>query len=148
MTTSPNRFRRWLVTGAIAGGALLGASGIAAAAGGSPSTAPTESSDSSDSSDATDPAPADRGPGETLLSGETAEKVKAAALAAVPGGTVIRMETDSGAAEYEAHMTKADGTRVTVLLDGNFEVTAIEEGRAGCPKRDGATAPEAEATSV
>ena len=54
------------------------------------------------------------GPGETLLTGTTAEKVKAAALAAVPGGTIIRVETDSEGSPYEAHVTKTDGTQVTV----------------------------------
>ena len=34
-----------------------------------------------------------------------ADKVKAAALKAVPGATVVRVETDSGSATYEAHVT-------------------------------------------
>ena len=67
------------------------------------------------------------GSGETLLTGETAEKVKAAALKAVPGGTVDRVETDSDGSPYEAHVTKADGTRVTVKVNEAFEVTSIEE---------------------
>ena len=67
------------------------------------------------------------GPGETLLTGTTADKVKAAALAAVPGGTIIRVETDSGGSPYEAHMTKSDGTQVTVKVDAGFKVTATEE---------------------
>jgi hypothetical protein len=96
-----NPARRWLVTGAIAVGALLGAAGIANAVTGSSTT------DSSAS---------------------TGEKVTAAALEAVPGGTIVRVETDSGGAAYEAHMTKADGTSVTVLLDSDFKVTATEEG--------------------
>ena len=41
------------------------------------------------------------GPGETLLAGTTGDKVKAAALTAVPGGTIIRVETDSA-----GHRTK------------------------------------------
>jgi hypothetical protein len=36
---------------------------------------------------------------------------------AVPGGTVYRVETDSGDGTYEAHMSKADGTLVTVKFD-------------------------------
>src|SRR5215211_6259820 len=43
---------------------------------------------------------------EELLTGDTAEKVKAAALAAVPGGTVQRVETDAEGSPYEAHMLK------------------------------------------
>jgi hypothetical protein len=65
---------------------------------------------------------------EVLLTGETAEKVKAAALAAVPGGTILRVETDAEGATYEAHMTKSDGSQVTVKLDSNFKVTNTEDG--------------------
>ena len=67
-------------------------------------------------------------PDETVLTGADAAKAKAAALAAVPGGTIIRVETDAGDATYEAHMTKADGTLVTVKMDKNFNVTAVEDG--------------------
>ena len=65
---------------------------------------------------------------EELLTGDTAEKVKAAALAAVPGGTIERVETDAEGSPYEAHMTKADGSRVTVKVDSNFTVTNVENG--------------------
>jgi ABC-type transport system substrate-binding protein len=63
---------------------------------------------------------------EALLTGDTAAKVKAAALAAVPGGTVERVENDAEGSPYEAHMTKADGSHVTVKVDNNFAVTTIE----------------------
>lgn len=65
---------------------------------------------------------------EELLTGDTATKVTAAALAAVPGGTIQRVETDAEGAAYEAHMTKADGSQVTVKFDTNFNVTATETG--------------------
>jgi len=65
---------------------------------------------------------------ETLLTGDTAEKVKAAALAAVPGGTIERVENDAEGSPYEAHMTKSDGSRVTVKVDSNFTVTNVENG--------------------
>jgi hypothetical protein len=67
-------------------------------------------------------------PDETQLTGSDAAKAKAAALKAVPGGTIYRVETDAGDAAYEAHMTKADGTLVTVKLDKEFAVTAVEDG--------------------
>lgn len=42
------------------------------------------------------------------------------------------MKTDSDGATYEAHITKADGTHATVLLDPNFTVTATQDqGQAG-----------------
>ena len=64
---------------------------------------------------------------ERALTGETATKVRAAALARVSGGTVLRVETDSDGAVYEAHMRKADGTEVEVKLDREFKVTSVEE---------------------
>lgn len=67
---------------------------------------------------------------ETALTGETASKVRAAAVAKVPGATVERLETDAdGNAAYEAHMTKADGSRVTVYVNRQFAVVKVEEGR-------------------
>ena len=51
----------------------------------------------------------------------------AIANAKVPGGTVVRVETDAdGNATYEAHMTKSDGTPVTVYVDGNFNFVSVE----------------------
>jgi uncharacterized membrane protein YkoI len=72
--------------------------------------------------------PGHGGMGETALTGTTAAKVKAAALKAVPGGTVLRVETDSDGSPYEAHVRKADGTEVVVKVDKSFNVTGIEEG--------------------
>jgi uncharacterized membrane protein YkoI len=67
---------------------------------------------------------------ETLLTGDAASKVRAAALARVEGGTIDRVETDAdGHAAYEAHMTNADGTRVTVYVNAQFEVVSVESGR-------------------
>jgi hypothetical protein len=73
-------------------------------------------------------------PGEKALPATDLATVKAAALKAVPGGTVYRVETDADGATYEAHMTKADGTHVTVKFDKSFKVTAIQSGMgAGGP---------------
>lgn len=66
---------------------------------------------------------------ETLLTGDDAAKATAAAEAAVPGGTVERVETDAEGDAYEAHMTDADGNRVTVKLDSSFELVTVDEGR-------------------
>lgn len=65
---------------------------------------------------------------EKAVDSATAAKIRAAALKAVPGGTVYRVETDSGDAAYEAHMTKSDGTDVTVKFDKNLAVTGTESG--------------------
>lgn len=66
---------------------------------------------------------------EQQLTGSTATRVKNAVLAANPGATVHRMETDAEGGVYEAHITKADGSRATVKLDGSFNITATEAGR-------------------
>jgi hypothetical protein len=68
---------------------------------------------------------------ETLLTGDTASKVTAAALAAQPGATIQRVETDAEGAAYEAHIIKADGTMATLKFDSNFNVTATETGFRG-----------------
>ncbi len=69
---------------------------------------------------------------EKELTGSTADKVKAAVLAKLPGATVHRMSMEDSregtGAAYEAHVTKADGTDVEVLLDKSFKVTAVNAG--------------------
>jgi hypothetical protein len=63
---------------------------------------------------------------ETLLTGDTAAKVRAAALARVPGATVERVETDADhGSPYEAHLRKSDGSELEVLVDKDFAVTAV-----------------------
>jgi uncharacterized membrane protein YkoI len=66
---------------------------------------------------------------ERALSGDTASKVRALALDRVPGGAIERLETDAdGNAAYEAHMRKADGSRVAVYVNSSFEVVAVQSG--------------------
>jgi uncharacterized membrane protein YkoI len=65
---------------------------------------------------------------EKQLTGTDAEKARAAALAAVPGATVFRVETDADGAVYEAHLTKSDGTTATVKLNADFSVAGIQAG--------------------
>ena len=73
-------------------------------------------------------------PDEKSVSSATAATLRAAALKAVPGGTVYRIETDAGDGVYEAHMKKADGSLVTVKFDKNLKVTKVESGMgAGDP---------------
>jgi hypothetical protein len=64
---------------------------------------------------------------EAALPSDVAAKVKAAAEAKVPNGTVLRVETDvDHGSPYEAHVQKADGTQVDVLVDQSFTVTAVD----------------------
>ena len=103
-----------------------------------PSDSGTSAPSDSDSSGSTGPADRPARTAETLLTGDVADKVSAAALAAVPGGTIIRVETDSDGSPYEAHVRKADGTEVVVKVDDAFEVTGTEAGGGpGGPGRHG-----------
>jgi hypothetical protein len=120
-----------LLVGGIAGGALA-ATNVASAAG--TTTTPSATAPSA----AGPKAPADTAtsvrPGEKAQVNPNLATLKAAALKAVPGGTVYRVETDADGATYEAHMTKADGTHVTVKFDKSFKVTAVQDGMgAGGP---------------
>lgn len=69
-------------------------------------------------------------PDETPLTGDVADKVKAAALAKVPGATVLRVETDDDGV-YEAHLRKSDGTEVVAHVDKDYNVTAVDTRGAG-----------------
>jgi hypothetical protein len=63
---------------------------------------------------------------EQALSSDVAKKVAAAALAKVGSGTVERTETDvDHGSPYEAHVRKSDGTELEVLVNQNFDVTAV-----------------------
>ena len=70
--------------------------------------------------------PGGQRPDETLLTGDNAAKAKAAALAKLPGATIVRVETDADGDAYEAHVTKADGSPATVKFDKSFNVTSVE----------------------
>jgi len=118
------------------GAGLVGTTLVGGAAGAAFLTGTANAAESTTATAGSSSAPAASGggaarPAETLLTGDTAEKVKAAALAAVPGGTVHRVETDSDGSPYEAHMTKADGSHVTVKVDANFAVSSIDADGAG-----------------
>src|SRR5438270_7280164 len=101
--------KRYRAGGLLAAGALTGAvlAGTIGADAASSTASPAPSYGSSAAQ-----APTGHNPNETVLTGTDAARARTAALKAVPGGTVERVETDSGDAVYEAHMTKADGTRV------------------------------------
>jgi hypothetical protein len=125
-TPSPNGPKRpWgraaglLAIGVIAGSILAGTLTAGAQTSSSDSTASTTTTTAAASSGD------QSGSSETALTGTTAQKVRTAAIAAVPGGTIIRVETSRSGA-YEAHVRKSDGTEVVVLLDKNFKVTSID----------------------
>ena len=140
MDTKRRTVPRSLIVGAVVVGVALGSYGIASAASGSGSSPSTAASTAAPSTAAPSQAPA-APPGataqnpwgqqrsdETLLTGDTASKVQALAVAKVGNGaTIVRVETDAdGHAAYEAHMVKADGTPVTVYVDKSFTVVGVE----------------------
>src|SRR3954447_5859793 len=137
----PNTIAKGLMAVAAVGALALGGSALAGAAG---QTTTTQGSTAAQgygpqgygpqgqppSGSAPDPSQGGHvganGQRETLLTGDTAAKVKAAALAKVPGATVERVETDADhGSPYEAHLRKSDGTELEVLVDKSFAVTAV-----------------------
>jgi hypothetical protein len=118
------------------GAAALGGSALANAASSSSSSSTPSTTSTPSSSPSQQGTPPERDPSkgghqangktEALLSGDTASKVKAAALAKLPGATIERVETDADhGSPYEAHVVKADGTEAEVLVDSSFQVTAV-----------------------
>src|SRR4051794_36108710 len=62
---------------------------------------------------------------EKPLTGDVESKVRAAALAKVPG-TVDRVETNvDSSAPYEAHIRRSDGTEVEVQVNSDYSVAAV-----------------------
>jgi uncharacterized membrane protein YkoI len=115
----PKLWKTWLGVTALAVTALIGAA-VAAGAGSSTKRSTTT----------TTAKPSTRTP-ETPLTGDVAAMAKAAAVAKV-GGSADRATTEADssnpAAAYEVHVTKTDGTHVTVILDNNDNVLSVETG--------------------
>jgi hypothetical protein len=127
--------QRLATTAALVLGVAAGSYGIASAANGNGSTTTPPSTTTPS---ATAPAAPSGQPwgqqrsDETVLSGDAADKVTAIAKEKVPGGTVIRVETDAdGNAAYEAHIVKSDGTPATVYVDKDFNFVSVETGGPG-----------------
>jgi len=103
-----------LATGSGAVDAGLAAAGVASA----PSNGPTTTAASS--------------AGARPLSGPDLAYATATAERAAPGTTVLAAERDPAGA-YDVHMTKAEGTFVTVTLDAGLQVTGVSDAFAGDP---------------
>jgi hypothetical protein len=103
--------------------AALGALGL----GGSAIAGAAETTSSTGTTPQTRP---DR-PQRAALASDVAARVKAAALAKVPGGTVLRTEAGGPyRTAYHAHVRTSDGTRQIVLVDAGFQATAVQAERA------------------
>lgn len=135
--------RTQVIAGSLLAAALVAGGGLAIA-GTAVAAEPTASSTASSSTDGTADGTADDSAAtvtapdaavdestsqrsdEQLLTGTDAEKATAAALAAYPGATIQRVETDSEGV-YEAHLITADGTVLIVQMDAAFAVTGTQE---------------------
>jgi hypothetical protein len=117
-----------LMVAAMGVGVAGGSYGVASAATGNTTTTPSSSVTSTPAAapNAQQPFGSQRSD-ESPLTGDALAKVTAAAEAKVPGGTIIRVETDAdGHATYEAHMTDASGDPITVYVDDSFAVVSTE----------------------
>jgi len=117
-------WRRWGVAAALVGSGLLAGGVLAGTVTAGAETATPSAESSQNPGAAVDESKSQR-PDEQLLTGDTATKVREAALAKYPGATIQRVETDSDGV-YEAHLTTADGQRVTVEVGNDFDVTGTE----------------------
>jgi hypothetical protein len=122
-TAKTNRGTRILVGVALALGVMGGSYGLASAAGGSGNSPPAAAGAAPN---AQRPWGGQR-PDETRQNGDIAARITAAAKAKVPGGTIVRVETDAdGNAKYEAHMLDASGNPVTVYVNASFQAVGVE----------------------
>jgi hypothetical protein len=119
---------------ALGGSAIAGAASKSSTAQSSSSGAPAAVAQGNLQAQGNGPGPGG-GPGhhvgangqqEQPLSSDVAAKVAAAAKAKVPGATLERTETDvDHGSPYEAHLRKSDGTELEVLVNKDFQVTAV-----------------------
>jgi len=144
-----NPLRKFALAGAMAGatlgGAALGATMLGTAGAQTTTTTPSASASAPADSQAATTAPADgstapakgthasgphqaNGKTETVLTGDDLAKVTAAVESSQPGATIDRAETDADGDVYEAHITKADGTKATVKFDADFNITSVDAG--------------------
>jgi len=114
------------VAGVLAGGVLAGTLNANASSSDSTSSATSDGRHGNGRVDESKPQRSD----ETLLTGNTADRVRAAALAKYPDATIQRVETDSDGV-YEAHLVTTAGERVTVEVGKDFAVTGTESGPGG-----------------
>ena len=139
-----NPLKKTLIGAGLLGATLTGGALGAALVNGTASAQTDSGSTTTEAPAATDQqAPPQRDPSqaghqangitEELLTGDDATKVTEAAQAAVPDGTIERVETDAEGDAFEAHMVKADGTHVTVKINSDYSVKTVETGGPGGP---------------
>jgi len=117
-----------LAGGLVAGAVLAGTLSASADTGTTTTTSPPSATSSAVPAQPTNPNPGDlskpQRSDETLLTGDTAAKVRAAALAKYPSATIQRVETDSNGV-YEAHVV-VNGAPMIVQVGKDFTVTGTQ----------------------
>ena len=125
-----NNIKKYIMPGAVATAALVGFGGgslvnsLGANAATTASTAAPMSATSTATAPPSMPAhgSAAHEDAETAVTGDTATKAQAAAVASVGSGTAGAVTTDFSKTGYETTVTKSDGSRVEVHLDNSFAV--------------------------
>jgi len=74
---------------------------------------------------------------ERAVTGDAADKAKAAAVKAVGGGTAGDVTTDYLGNGYEVAVTKSEGSKLDIHLDSSFDVMGPPGGRGGAPPPSG-----------
>ena len=120
-------------------GAAVGGAAVAGAATSHSGAASTTVSGKPSPAQANMPAPgtAAHEDAEKPVTGDAAEKAKAAAVKAVGGGTAGDVTTDYFGNGYEVTVTEADGSKVEIHLNSSFEVMAHPGGPGGPPPPSG-----------
>jgi hypothetical protein len=121
--------KKWIAGGALVLAGFGAGAALAVTSSASASSGANGSSNGSSNGEAPrsfDPSKSIR-PDEHLLTGTTASKVRAAALAKYPRATSQRVETDSDGV-YEAHIVTSGGGELIVQVGKNFKVTGTEQG--------------------
>jgi hypothetical protein len=153
------RLKQLIIGGAALAALALGGSALAGAATGSGSSSSTTSTPPSDAgggpppgfTSANAPGTAAHENAEKVITGEAADKAKAAAIASVGGGTAGAVTGDfRNSGDYEVTVTKTDGSKVTVRLDSSFKVESHPgPGAPGGPDAaNGQTAPSGQAPAA
>ena len=129
MDRKSNPVTRYAALGAIVLGLGAGSYGLASAASGSGSS--TGSIAATTTTTASTPAAARRAGARSAptkrRSPVTLAKVTAVAKDALPGATIVRVETDAdGNARSTRHVVKSDGTLATVYVDDSFKLVSVE----------------------
>ncbi len=125
--------RSTLVIAAATGAAVIGGAAIADAATSTTGSSTSRAAPVGRAAPANMPAPgtAAHEDAEKAVTGTDATKAQAAAVKYVGGGTAGSVTTDFTGQGYEVTVTKSDGSKVDVHLDGSFNAMQRPGGPAG-----------------